>query len=258
MALYTTEALVLGVKNWGNADKIATLLSPERGKITAAAYGCRRPKSPLASAMQPFAWLEVQLSGGDKMDTVRQCEHKGFFADLYEDLTAIAYASFVAELAKELCSEDEPQEEIYTALLKIFPCMTKFNPRICALAAAYQIFEYTGCQLHYDECALCGEPIAEHKSCYFDAAQGGAICTKCSGGRPHNFSAELRSFIRSLLHLNWDAPQRFQVKGSVLVQAEQLLLSYIQGLIGKPFKSLAFIHQVTELNRMAQQKQKTN
>ena len=54
VALYTTEVLVIGVKNWGNADKIVTLLSPEYGKITAAAYGCRRPKSPLASSMAAF------------------------------------------------------------------------------------------------------------------------------------------------------------------------------------------------------------
>ena len=139
MAIYTTEVLVLGVKNWGNADKIVTLLSPTYGKITAAAYGCRRPKSPLAASMQPFSWLDIQLSKGEKMDTVRQCEHKGFFSDLYEDLTAMAYASFIAELAKELCSEDEPQAEIYEKLLKILPCLTKFNPRICALASAYQI-----------------------------------------------------------------------------------------------------------------------
>ena len=83
MAIYTTEVLVLGVKNWGNADKIVILLSPTYGKITAAAYGCRRPKSPLAASMQPFSWLDIQLSKGEKMDTVRQCEHKGFFSDLY-------------------------------------------------------------------------------------------------------------------------------------------------------------------------------
>ena len=125
MALYTTEVLVIGVKNWGNADKIVTLLSPEYGKITAAAYGCRRPKSPLASSMQLFSWLDVQLSRGERMDTIRQCEHKGFFAGLYEDLTAMAYGSFIAEFAKELCSEDEPQAEIYQTLLKILPCLTK-------------------------------------------------------------------------------------------------------------------------------------
>ena len=38
MAIYTTEVLVLGVKNWGNADKIVTLLSPTYGKITADSH----------------------------------------------------------------------------------------------------------------------------------------------------------------------------------------------------------------------------
>ena len=171
MALYTTEVLVIGVKNWGNADKIVTLLSPEYGKITAAAYGCRRPKSPLASSMQLFSWLDVQLSRGERMDTIRQCEHKGFFAGLYEDLTAMAYGSFIAEFAKELCSEDEPQAEIYQTLLKILPCLTKNNPRICAVASAYQIFEYTGCQLHYDKCTLCGTKITG--DAYFNPQQGG-------------------------------------------------------------------------------------
>lgn len=249
MALYTTEVLVIGVKNWGNADKIVTLLSPEYGKITAAAYGCRRPKSPLASSMQLFSWLDVQLSRGERMDTIRQCEHKGFFADLYEDLTAMAYGSFIAEFAKELCSEDEPQAEIYQTLLKILPCLTKNNPRICAVASAYQIFEYTGCQLHYDKCTLCGAKITG--DAYFNPQQGGVLCDECSGYKAHNFSASLREFITNMLLLNWDNPPKFQVKGADLVAAEQILLNYIQGLIGKPFKSLAFIKQVTQLNNMA-------
>lgn len=248
MAIYTTEVLVLGVKNWGNADKIVTLLSPDYGKITAAAYGCRRPKSPLAAAMQPFSWLDIQLNRGEKLDTVKQCEHKGFFSELYEDLTAMAYASFITELAKELCSEDEPQQEIYQKLLKILPCLTKFNPRICALASAYQIFEYTGCQLHYNHCSLCGIPIEQ--DAYFDATQGGAICPKCNNGRKLNkYDVSLKLFINNLLKLDWDNPHKFQVKGADLLNAENILLNYIQSLIGKPFKSLDFIKQVTSLNQ---------
>lgn len=248
MAVYSTEVLVLGVKNWGNADKIVTLLSPEYGLIRAAAYGCRRPKSILAAAMQPFSWLDIQLSRGEKMDTVRQCEHKGFFSDLYEDLTAMAYASFVAEFAKEIANEDEPQPEIYQLLLKVLPCMTKFNPRICALACAYQLLEFTGYQLHYFTCSLCGSEITG--DAYFDFHQGGAICDGClitQRRATHNYNSSLRLFIQQLMNINWDSPQKFQVKGADLVHAEQILLNYVQNLIGKPFKSLAFIKQVTQI-----------
>lgn len=73
MAQYTTEALIIGIKNWGEADKIITLLSPERGRIKAAAFGCRRPKSALAGSLQMFNQVEVQVREGDRLDTIRSC-----------------------------------------------------------------------------------------------------------------------------------------------------------------------------------------
>ncbi|WP_196611252.1 DNA repair protein RecO [Pectinatus brassicae] len=55
MALYTTKAIILGAVNWGEADRIVTFFSRERGKIKAgAAYGCRRPRSRLATISQIF------------------------------------------------------------------------------------------------------------------------------------------------------------------------------------------------------------
>ena len=123
------------------------------------------------------------------------------------------------------------------------------NPRICAIASAYQIFEYTGCQLHYNHCTLCGAKITA--DAYFNPQQGGVLCDECSGNKAHNFPVSLRRFIMNLLELDWENPPRFQVRGADLLAAENILLNYIQGLIGKPFKSLSFIKQVTQLNNMA-------
>jgi len=64
MAQYTVEAVVLAVHNWGDADKMVTFMTRDRGKIKAAAYGCRRPKNPLAAGMQLFNHLELQLLEG--------------------------------------------------------------------------------------------------------------------------------------------------------------------------------------------------
>ena len=72
MAQYTTEAIILGEKNWGDADKMLQFFSRDRGKIKAAAFGCRRPKSALAGAMQMFNVVELSLTEGSRVDTVRQ------------------------------------------------------------------------------------------------------------------------------------------------------------------------------------------
>lgn len=47
MALYRTDAIVLGHRNLGEADKILTIFSPEKGKIHAVARGVRRPRNPI-------------------------------------------------------------------------------------------------------------------------------------------------------------------------------------------------------------------
>ena len=95
--------------------------------------------------------------------------------------------------------------------------------------------------VHYVEVKIEGD-------CHFDAMQGGAICTSCSQGKQINYPASVRLFIEHLLHLDWDNPPKFQVKGIDLINAEKILLDYIQSLIGKPFKSLTFIKQVTSLS----------
>ncbi len=47
MALYRTEAIVLRTRNLGEADKILTLFTESRGKVSAVARGSRRPRNHL-------------------------------------------------------------------------------------------------------------------------------------------------------------------------------------------------------------------
>ena len=58
------------------------------------------------------------------------------------------------------------------------------------------------------------------------------------------FPAELRRFILSLRDFDWSEAAQLKVSARLLVQAEQLLLSYLQSLLGRPLKSLAFIQQL--------------
>ena len=119
MAQYQTDALVLGVKNWGEADKIVTLLSKEHGKIVATAFGCRRPKSPLAGALQMFNEVSVQLTKGERLDTVRQATLKQANKTMSADFSAMAYGAFVAELATNLAVERFPQGDMCPLVLAI-------------------------------------------------------------------------------------------------------------------------------------------
>jgi DNA repair protein RecO (recombination protein O) len=53
--LYVTDAIVLSRFDFGEADRILTLLTPELGKIKAIAKGIRRPTSRIGGSLEPLA-----------------------------------------------------------------------------------------------------------------------------------------------------------------------------------------------------------
>ena len=254
MARRSAEALVLSARNWGEADKMVSLLTRECGRIEAAAFGCRRPKSALAAGMQVFSHLDVELTEGGRVWTVRQCSLKGRYRRLSEDLSAMAYGSFVAELALELFPEHEPDPDAFDRLLQIFHAFEERNPRLVALAAAYQLLALAGLALHMGSCVHCGAPFAEPMS--VDIGEGGVLCADCRKEDMPLFSADLKTFIEKLTALDWQAflspqkeasmrpPASLSVKKQELFAAESLLLAYLRALFGRPLRSLAFIAQL--------------
>jgi len=67
-----TLAVVTSRFRLGEADRVVTLLSPDRGKFKAIAKGVRKPTSRLGGGVEPFAELEVALAAGRTFDIVTQ------------------------------------------------------------------------------------------------------------------------------------------------------------------------------------------
>ncbi len=240
-ARYTAEALVLGVRNWGEADRIVTLFTRERGMVKAAAYGSRRPRSQMASVMQMFHHVELQLLEGQRMDSVKQCSLIRRYRKLEEDYAAMAYGSFVAETLREFLPEGAAEPALFDLLLDIFAAFETRNPRIAALAAAWQILACSGFQLRLGNCVHCGREISG--DAFLSIREGGALCADCGASCDGSLPSEGKAFLQELLRMDWKNPV-IQVKRENLLFAEQVLLSYLQSMLGKPLKSLSFIRQM--------------
>ena len=242
MASYQTAAVVLGSKNWGEADKMMTLFTYDRGLVEAAAFGCRRPRSPLAAGMQMFSSIEVQLSEGKRVDTVRQCTLKKHYKKLSEDLEVMAYGSFVAEFLREFLPPGQPEPQMFARLLYILDSFEVRNPRVTALMAVIQLLEFTGMQLHFEHCLHGGAPVDGES--YISFSAGGILCADCREPGAEPLPDSLRRFILELRDYDWENPPELRITGAQLMQAENLFLTYLQNLLGKPLKSLAFIQQL--------------
>lgn len=244
MARYTAHAFVIGVHPWGDADKIVQLFTAERGRVKAAAFGCRRPKSPLAAGLQMFNEIEVELTEGSRLDTVRTASILWHPRKLSEDLMAMAYGSFVAECLAEFFPEKQAEPAVYDLLQHAFTAFETRNPRIVALLAAYQFMEFTGMQLRYERCARCGKLLDDGSPAYFLEAAGGALCSDCKEPAAKPYPNALRHFISKALAFDWQPSASLTIPKNELLAAEAMLLGYLQRLLGHPLHSLAFIQKL--------------
>nr|WP_092068462.1 DNA repair protein RecO [Dendrosporobacter quercicolus]NSL47105.1 DNA repair protein RecO [Dendrosporobacter quercicolus DSM 1736]SDL76325.1 DNA replication and repair protein RecO [Dendrosporobacter quercicolus] len=243
MSQYLTEAILLSVRNWGEADKMVTVFSRNYGKITAIAYGCRRPQNRLAGVMQVFSQAELSIMPGKGLDTIKQGELKQSFRKIKENLDCMAYAAFINELVVEFCPDRQPEPLIYDLLIHTFSTITNRNPRLVALASAWQLLALAGYRPQVDCCVHCGQTIGPDEA-YFSAEKGGSVCLHCEHQGLLAFSPHSQAFTANLLGLDWENLQGFSVNGATLRQTEQILTSYVVYLLGKPLKSLNFIQQV--------------
>ena len=156
---YVTEAVVLSVRDLGEADRLAVLFSREIGKLSAAAYGARRPRSRFAGAVQSFAQVSLSLIPGRTLDTIGQCEVKRSFRELREDIQLMTYAAFLTELVSELWPDRSPEPSAYDVLMGSLSLLSERNPRLVSLAAAWQLLALAGFHPEYERCVACGQVL---------------------------------------------------------------------------------------------------
>ena len=224
MALYAAEGIVLGARSWGEADKVMTIFTRERGLLRAAAFGCRRPRSPLAGAMQMFVHADLQLAEGGRLETVKTASVRVHHAKLSLDLTALAYATFAAEVIREFLPEGIADNAFFDRL------------------SAIQTLAAAGLQQSYERCLHCGAEIVGD-AC-FSVREGGVLCPDCSSADATAFSEELRRLLVGLENFDWEKPASLQLRGGTLMAAESIVLAHVQELVGHPLRSLTFLAQL--------------
>lgn len=177
MALYKAEGIVLRTRNLGEADKIATLFTYERGKVDAVARGVRRPRSQFVGVSQAFTHGRYLLYKGKKdLDTMRQGEIVRSFGTLREDLHKMAYASYVSELVDRMTELNDPHPDVFALLLSVQQLLASADEfELSARWFEMQLMHRLGFQPHLDGCVQCGGDVARS----FSAELGGLLCENC-------------------------------------------------------------------------------
>lgn len=247
LSLYKAEAIVLRVRDFGEADKALTFLTREEGKVQAVAKGARRPRNRLAGVTQIFTHCSLLLFRGKNLDTLSQAEINDSFRRLREDLDKLAYATYFCELMDEMVKERDKNDDHFVLLLAALHLLNE-RPELATVRRWFELrlLSVLGYRPHLGTCVSCGAEI-EGTTLRFSPGQGGLLCPQCLVGEDEIILIS-RGTLETVKRLMQMDPRRSGVlKFGPDTEAEmdRMLKAYISYRMEKRLKSLEFLEMVS-------------
>ena len=130
MKQLVTTAIILSRTDYGEADRIISILTPDFGKLSLMAKGVRRVKSKLAGGIELFSVSEITfIKGRGEVGTLVSTRLLKHYELIVKDLnrTMLGY-----ELIKRLnrATEDEPEEAYFNVLRDTFEALNDHSVSI--------------------------------------------------------------------------------------------------------------------------------
>lgn len=121
--IITASAFVIKRKNIGEADRMITLFTKQRGKIRVIAKGIRKITSRRGPYLDLFNEVKVTIHQGKNYGSVSEVDMITSRRSALTGWMQMRAAYFILELVDHMLPEDEPQQELYDQLGTMLSCI---------------------------------------------------------------------------------------------------------------------------------------
>src|SRR4029077_2470601 len=114
---YQITAIVLKRTDVGEADRLLTLLTAERGQLRAVAKGARKPAARKTGHVELFNHVALLIAVARDIDIVSQADTLDAFLPMRDDLDRLSYAYYFAELIDRFVEEESEQGQVFELMM---------------------------------------------------------------------------------------------------------------------------------------------
>ncbi|MCS7088911.1 MAG: DNA repair protein RecO [Thermoflexales bacterium] len=182
---YSTPAIILRRADFGEADRVLTILTPEHGLKRVLAKGVRRVTSRKAGHLELFARAQLLLARGRQLDLVTQAELLEPHRALREDLQRGALAHYICELAERFASAETDSAALFHLVAETLLALCEAaDPLLIARAYELHLLTLEGYRPQLFMCALTNQPLEIDQEptrtrAWFSPSSGGAVREAC-------------------------------------------------------------------------------
>ena len=225
----------------GDYDKRITILTRERGKITAFARGAKKPNSPLLAACNPFCFGEFTVYEGRSAYSLHKANIKNYFRGVTEEIDRTYMGCYFLEFAEYYCQENNDEKEMLKLLYQSLRALESpsYDNQLVRAVFEMKALTIAGEGPSVFECMHCH---TKEQLCFFSVPRGGTFCGACSSyatGRPIRAAAlyTLQYIVSSPVEKLYS----FSLTPEVLAEFLELVQEYRDYYIHHTFKSLEIL-----------------
>lgn len=246
MGVSKTQGIVIKHTNLGEADKILTILTRNKGKIKAIAKGCRKPRSSLLSSSEIFTFSEFVMYKGKSFYHISSAETRETFYNIRKDLLKLSYATFFLELGDYVTDEDIQSERLFLLLAKtLYYLSTDYiSVGIISLAFQLKVMSLSGFRPHLENCVHCGKKKDNIER--FSISLGGILCQECLAcdAKAYKIVQSAIEILKILLNTEISRLNSIKIDNTIFNQLDRIIKDFVANHLEKQFKSLEFLDEI--------------
>ena len=175
------KGLVISRRDIGEADRLVTLLTPDRGLIRAMAKGVRKIPSARGGHLEPLTRITATVSTSPSGFYIQQVQTDKYFHELRQDELGLQHNRRILLLLSRLFHIDDYQEGVYQLIewaWETLPSVSDSKKQLVASTVMLSIIEKAGLLPDLTMCQYCLKRHPE-EAVVVDFAQGSWRCLSC-------------------------------------------------------------------------------
>ncbi|NPV46032.1 MAG: DNA repair protein RecO [Armatimonadetes bacterium] len=246
MPTYNATGITLGAHKYGDAARVVTFFTRERGKVEATARGIGKPGSKLAAAVEPFTLSRLQFAEGRDLDRLTQAEVLQGYVPLRQDMRRYAYGAALLELTALTTEPGQAVPDLFEALVAALAALAGATDlELIFWAYTLRLLQTQGNAPEIEHCVHCGARITGQV--WHLAVEGGFVCRDCSpqsNGRAQVSGAAVGA-LRGLVTLPFDRLDRLSLSQGVRREVGRVIRAHLSYHVSGELRSLAFLDKVS-------------
>jgi DNA repair protein RecO (recombination protein O) len=246
-----TEAIIIGSMNLGEADKLVTFFSLDRGTLRGVARNARKSFRRFGAGLELFTHCRLHLYEREHQELTR-IESSEIITQHFTitcDLERLAVGATILDLVRELAPEGERNPSAFLLLAHVLNLLEgAADPLFLLRIFEIRFLSLLGYQPKLDRCLSCG--CAADRDMIFYGPKGGVLCPDClvTSGEPQpRLSPGAISFYYHALRMDLDKLTRLKPSMDIMRELDHAFSSHTLHILGKRLKSASFLKSVCSI-----------